>query len=135
MSAHFPSDAGKAGDDLRTVLQRFDVGVVVRRMEAGLGQLPAYTRFTWPAGGGAVVRWNVDLTLRWMINGIAPDEYVRSELHELLRARAIAGQPIEDSILVYRRGARMFWEALLDLAKDEDRALLGPLAERVPLFT
>ncbi len=70
------------------------------------------------------MRWNVDLTLRWIINGTPPDEYVRSELHELLRARAIAGQPIEDSILVYRRGARMFWEALLDLAKDEDRALL-----------
>ena len=124
MSAHLGSNAGKAGDDLRSVLQRFDVGVVVRRMEAGLDQLPAYTRFSWPVDRGVVVRWNVDLTLRWMINGTAPDEYVRSELHELLRARAIAGQPIEDSILVYRRGARMFWGALLDLAKDEDRALL-----------
>ena len=93
-------------------------------MEAGLGQLPAYTNFPRPVDRGAVVRWNVDLTLRWMINGTAPDEYVRSELHELLRDRAIAGQRIEDSILVYRRGARMFWEALLDLAKDEDRALL-----------
>jgi len=131
VSADFPSDGGKADDDLRTVLQRFDVGVVVRRMEAGLGQLPAYTRFTWPADQGSVVRWNVDLTLRWMINGIAPDEYVRSELHELLRARAIAGQPIEDSILVYRRGARMFWEALLDLAKDDDRAVLTAQSDTV----
>lgn len=51
-----------------------------------------------------------------MINGAAPDEYVRSELYELLRDRAIAGQPIADGILVYRRGARMFWEALPDLA-------------------
>jgi hypothetical protein len=109
---------------LRRVLERFDVAVVVRRMETGFGQLPAYTRFSWPVDRSAVVRWNVDLTLRWIINGTPPDEYVRSELHELLRARAIAGQPIEDSILVYRRGARMFWEALLDLAKDEDRALL-----------
>ena len=107
MSAYPPSDAGKAGDELRSVLQRFDVGVVVRRMQAGLDQLPAYTRFSWPDDRGAVVRWNVDLTLRWMINGTAPDEYVRSELHELLRARASAGQPIEDSILVYRRGAQM----------------------------
>jgi hypothetical protein len=124
VSAHPPSGAGKADDELRSVLQRFDVGVVVRRMQAGLDQLPAYTRFSWPEDRSAVVRWNVDLTLRWMINGTAPDEYVRSELHELLRARASAGQPIEDSILVYRRGARMFWDALLDLAKDEDRALL-----------
>jgi hypothetical protein len=54
--------------------------------------------------------------MHWMINGAAPDEYVRSELYELLRDRAIAGQPIADGILVYRRGARMFWEALPDLA-------------------
>lgn len=57
-----------------------------------------------------------------MINGTAPDEYVRSELHELLRDRAIAGQPIEDSILVYRRGARMFWDALPVTIEDRDRA-------------
>jgi hypothetical protein len=112
------------GTDLRQVLERVDVGVVVRRMEAGFSQLPAYTGFPWPVDRGAVVRWNVDLTLRWIVNGTPPDEYVRSELHELLRARAIAGQPIEDSILVYRRGARMFWESLLDLAKDDERAVL-----------
>ena len=124
MAAQLPSEAGNPGDDLRRILEQFDVGVVVRRMEAGLGQLPAYANFPWPVDRGAVVRWNVDLTLRWMINGTAPDGYVLSELHELLRDRVIAGQPIEDSILVYRRGARMFWEALLDLAKEEDRALL-----------
>ena len=124
VAAHPPSEAVNPVDDLRRILEQFDVGVVVRRMEAGLGQLPAYTNFPRPVDRGAVVRWNVDLTLRWMINGIAPDEYVRSELHELLRDRVIAGQPIEDSLLVYRRGARMFWEALLDLAKDEDRAPL-----------
>jgi hypothetical protein len=109
---------------LRRVLERFDIGVVARRMEAGLGQFPAYVRFAWPVDRGAVIRWNVELTFRWIINGTPPDEYVRSELDELLRARASAGQPIEDSILVYRRGARMCWEALLDLAKDEDRAVL-----------
>jgi hypothetical protein len=109
---------------LRRVLEGFDVGVVVRQMESGFLQLPAYTRFPWPVDRVAVVRWNVDLTLRWMINGTPPDEYIRSELHELLRARAMAGQPIEDSILVYRRGARMFWDALLDLAKEADRSLV-----------
>jgi hypothetical protein len=109
---------------LRRVLERFDVGVVVRRMEAGFARLPAYTRFAWSVGRGAVIRWNVDLVLRWMINGTPPDEYVRSEMYEFVRARAIAGQPIGDGILVYRRGARMFWEAVLDLATDEDRALL-----------
>jgi hypothetical protein len=118
------SGTGESRGALRRVLESFDVGVVVRRMEAGFSQLPAYTSFPWPVDRAAVVRWNVDLVLRWIINGTAPDDYVRSELHELLRARAIAAQPIEDSILVYRRGTRMLWEALLDLATDDERALL-----------
>jgi hypothetical protein len=124
MEAHRRPDTREPDAGLRRVLEGFNLGVVVRRMEAGFAQLPAYTNFPWPVDRAAVVRWNVDLALRWMINGTAPDEYVRSELHELLRARAIAGQPIEDSILVYRRGTRMFWETLLDLATDEDRAVL-----------
>jgi hypothetical protein len=105
-------------------LERFDVGVVVRRMAPGFDRLSAYTNFEWPVYRSAVVRWNVELVLRWMVNGLPPDDYLRSEMHEFLRARAVAGQPIEDSILVYRRGARMLWEALLDLAGDEDRAVL-----------
>lgn len=44
-----PSGAGAAGGgEPRRVLERFDVGVVVRRMEAGFGRLPAYTQFEWP---------------------------------------------------------------------------------------
>lgn len=116
---------------LRGVLERLDVDVMVRRMEVGFGQLPAYTRFLWPVDRTAVVRWNVDLTLRWMINGVPPDEYVRAELGELLRARAVARQPIEDSILVYRRGTRMVWEAMLDLSTEEDRAVLTAHADTV----
>ncbi|MFF4898003.1 PucR family transcriptional regulator [Streptomyces sp. NPDC001068] len=119
-----PPDRGAAGHDLRAVLERLDVGVVVRRMATGFDRLTAYTSFEWPVDRAAVVRWNVELLLRWMINGSPPDDYFRAELHEFLRARAVAGQPIEDSILVYRRGVRMFWEALLDLAGDEDRAVL-----------
>ena len=124
MNARSALGRGESRDALRRVLERFDVGVVVRRMDAGFGLLPAYTGFPWPVDRSAVVRWNVDLILRWIINGTAPDDYVRSELRELLRARAIAGQPIQDGILVYRRGARMLWEALLDLSTDDDRALL-----------
>ncbi|MEU8950772.1 helix-turn-helix domain-containing protein [Streptomyces sp. NPDC048489] len=124
MNGDLSPDAAPAGSDLRSVLERLDVGVVVRRMATGFDQLTAYTSFEWPVDRTAVVRWNVELLLRWMTNGSPPDDYVRAELHEFLRARAIAGQPIEDSILVYRRGARMFWEALLDLAADEDRAVL-----------
>jgi hypothetical protein len=131
VGARSPLAVDESGNDLRRVLESFDTGVVTRRVLTGLGQLPAYTNFPWPVDRSAVVRWNVDLNLRWMINGTAPDEYIRDELHELLRARAIAGQPIGDSILVYRRGVRMLWEALLELATDEDRAVLMAQSDRV----
>jgi hypothetical protein len=131
VKAHLPADDGKSDTDLRHVLERFDVGVVERRMETGIRQLPAYSRFFWPVDRGAMVRWNVALTLRWMISGTPPDESVLSDLHELMQARATAGQPLDDSILVYRRGARMFWEALLDLASEDDRMLLTAQADTV----
>ena len=131
VNAHLPVDDGTSDSDLRRVLERFDAGVVVRRMEVGIRQLPAYSRFFWPVDRGAMVRWNVDLTLRWMIGGTPPDERVLSDLLELMRARAAAGQPLDDSVLVYRRGARMFWEALLDLASGDDRSLLTARADTV----
>jgi PucR C-terminal helix-turn-helix domain len=131
VDAHLPVDDGKSDGDLRRVLGRFDAGVVVRRMEIGIRQLPAYSRFFWPVDRGAMVRWNVDLTLRWMTSGTSPDERVLSDLLELMRARAAAGQPLDDSVLVYRRGARMFWEALLDLAGEDDRSLLTAQADTV----
>jgi hypothetical protein len=117
--------------ELRRVLGRFDVGVVERRMETGIRQLPPYSRFFWPVDRGAMVRWNVDLTFRWMMNGTPPEEDVLSDLQELLQARASAGQPLDDSVLVYRRGALMFWEALLDLATEDDRSLLTAQADTV----
>ena len=126
-----PAPGGIPGPALRRALERQDPGRLSRWMEAGFRQLPAYTRFAWAVDRGAVVRWNVELIWRWMLGGTPPDDYIRSELHELLRARAIAGQPVEDSLLVYRRGARMFWSGLLDLAGEDDRAVLIAAADTV----
>jgi hypothetical protein len=75
VDAHPPSGAGKSNEKLRSVLQGFDVSVVVRRMEAGFDLLPAYTRFSWPVDRGAVIRWNVDLSLTWMTSGTAPSPW------------------------------------------------------------
>jgi hypothetical protein len=118
-------------EGLRSVLERFDVGVVVRRMMLGYHQLPAYTRFDIDQDRTVWVRWNVDLLMRWMMHGTPPDEYVLSELREFVRSRAAAGQPLEDGILVYRRGTRMLWDALVDLVRDEDRPLLIASSDNV----
>src|ERR1700761_8310779 len=81
VGAHSPLAVDESGNDLRRVLESYDTGVVTRRVLTGLGQLPAYANFPWPVDRSAVVRWNVDLNLRWMINGTAPDEYIRDELY------------------------------------------------------
>ena len=131
MTAHLSVDDGKPDSDLRRVLERFDAGLVRRRMETEIRQLPAYSRFFWPVDRGATVRWNVDLTLRWMRDGTPPEEHVLSDLQELMQARMVAGQSLDDSVLVYRRGARMFWEALLDLASEDDRSVLTAQADTI----
>jgi PucR C-terminal helix-turn-helix domain len=122
------SDGGP-NDDLRGVLEQFDVGVVVRRMMLGYREIPAYTRFEWTEDRTQWVRWNVDLLLRWMMYGTPPDEYVLSELREFIRDRAVAGRPLEDGILVYRRGTRMLWDALVDLVRDDERPVLMERAD------
>jgi hypothetical protein len=93
-------------------------------MILGFRQIPAYIRFDRETDRAATLLWNVDLVLRWMMHGTPPDEYVLSELREVVRARAMAGQPIEDGILVYRRGTPMMWDTLVDLVHEEDRPLL-----------
>ena len=118
-------------EGLRSVLEHVDVGVVVRRMMLGYHQLPAYTRFDILKDRTLWVRWNVDLLIRWMMSGTPPDDYVLAELREFVRSRAVASQPIGDGILVYRRGTRMLWDALVDLVRDADRPLLIANADSV----
>ena len=48
-----------------------------------------------------------------------------------IRDRAAASQPMENGILVYRRGTRMLWDALVDLVHDEDRSLLIANADKI----
>jgi hypothetical protein len=117
-------DERRPDGELRGVLERLDTGAVTERMLAGFGQIPAFTRFAPAVDRGKVVRWHVDLIFRWILYGTPPDEYVLSELRELIRLRAAAGQPIQDGILVYRRATRLGWDAMVDLAEEEDRRLL-----------
>jgi hypothetical protein len=54
VTAHSGSGAEHSDGGLRQVLERFDVGVVVRPTETGSAGLPAYPAFPWPADRGAV---------------------------------------------------------------------------------
>jgi hypothetical protein len=105
-----PSDA------VRKILGRIDPATVVREMYLRLREIPTYARYVDadPEGRGRVaIRWNVALVLRWLSDGVAPDSDFLSELHEVVRTYAAANEPIANGLLVYRRGVRILWNALL----------------------
>lgn len=119
---------------LRAILNRLDVDLVVRRMELAGREIPAYASSAGDYSAGdrrAAMRWNVELVLRWMASGTAPDEYVLAELHERVRRRAIAGLPAEDGVRLYRAAVRILWDSLLDLVGEEDRPVLIDQSEVV----
>jgi PucR C-terminal helix-turn-helix domain/GGDEF-like domain len=112
---------------VRAIFGRLDADAVAREMDLAFRELPGYARFVDddPTDRGhPAIRWNVALILRWLTDGVAPDETMVSELHEVVRVRAAAAEQMHDGLLVYRRGVRIFWNMLLDAATDTERPLL-----------
>ena len=112
---------------MRAIFGRLDADEIARQMDLAFRELPNYTRFVaddHTDRGHPAIRWNVALVLRWLADGVAPDESMISELHEVVRVRATAAEPMHEGLLVYRQGARIMWNILLDAATDTERPLL-----------
>ena len=96
-------------------------------MDLAFRALPGYARFVAADSttrGHPAIRWNVALVLRWLSDGVAPDESMIAELHEVVRERAVAAEPMRDGLVVYRRGIRIMWNMLLEAATDAERPML-----------
>jgi PucR C-terminal helix-turn-helix domain len=112
---------------VRAIFGRLDADDIARQMDLAFRELPNYTRFVAddPTDRGhPAIRWNVALVLRWLADGVVPDESMISELHEVVRVRATAAEPMHEGLLVYRQGARIMWNILLDAATDTERPML-----------
>lgn len=113
---------------MRDVVERIDVDALAAQVEADLRDEPAYRRFVHDDQledrGRSVIRWNLELFGRWLVDGQAPSEEDLARIGDLIRIRAEEGLPIEDGLQVYRRGARIGWEALLRLSSGEARLAL-----------
>jgi hypothetical protein len=113
------------GPALRAFLERLDTGQLARRIQLGFREVPDFPRFLRDAETNsrrlALLRWNVGVLIRWMLTGAPPDERVLTRMGEVARARAATGWPFEEGLFVYRRGAQLFWAALLDLASGAER--------------
>jgi hypothetical protein len=117
---------------VRAIFARLDADEVARQMDSAFRELPGYTRFVAadPSDRGQpAIRWNVALVLRWLAEGVAPDESMTSELHEVVRVRATSAERMSDGLVVYRRGVRMMWNILLDAATDDEKPLLVEQAD------
>ena len=72
----------------------------------------------------AYVRWNLDLVIRWLVEGRPPTEAELEVFREQARARFDDGIAPDIVPANFRRGARFAWSALLDAASDEERPAL-----------
>lgn len=111
----------------RAIIRRVDPDAVARRMDREFRTLSGYARFVDKdpvQRGHQAISWNVALVLRWLTDGVEPDERMLAELHELVRIRAVAAEKMQDGLLVYRRGIRILWDALLEVATEDERPML-----------
>jgi hypothetical protein len=69
-------------------------------------------------------RWNVDLVLRWLVDGTPPSEIELDVLRNRARRGAEAGTPIDFVPGNFRRGARFAWNAALEVASPKEREAL-----------
>ncbi|MFK0160442.1 PucR family transcriptional regulator [Streptomyces sp. NPDC090493] len=112
---------------LRDILERLDADAVAQRMEPELRHTPEYVRLVRDGEASALrasLRRHAGLLLRWILSGTPPDSYVLSEMYERARECAAAGQPLSGVLLLHRRGARAFWDAVLSLVTEEEGARL-----------
>jgi PucR C-terminal helix-turn-helix domain len=113
------------GEVLRRIVERSDLELFTGRVLDSFWEEPAFQRLhparddvrTW-------VRWNLDLVIRWLIDGEPPGEAELEVFREHARTRAADGFPPDMTPANFRRGARFAWRALLEAATEEERPAL-----------
>jgi hypothetical protein len=113
------------GEALRRIVARSDLDDFTERLLGTFWERPEFQRIS-PRREEvrAWVRWNLDLVIRWLIEGKAPTEEELEVFRAHARARAADGIPPDMVPANFRRGARFAWRALLESATEEERPAL-----------
>lgn len=110
---------------LRRIVQRTNLEEFSGRVLDSFWERPEFQQLHPPHDEvQAWVRWNLDLVIRWLIEGTPPSEAELEVFREHARARAADGTPADIVPANFRRGARFAWQALLEAATDEERPAL-----------
>lgn len=118
------------GEVLRRIVERADLELFTDRVLDSFWDQSAFSALQ-PARGDvrAWVRWNLDLVIRWLVDGEPPRKDEIAVFREHARARAAEGFPADMIPANFRRGARFAWRAMLEAAAPEDRPALVESAE------
>jgi hypothetical protein len=114
-----------AGEAIRRIVERSDLDEFTERVVDSFWDRPEYLPFRplredlrdW-------VRWNIDLVIRWLVDGQPPAEADLERFRERAQALATDGMPADIVPANFRRGARYAWTALLESAHDDERPAL-----------
>jgi hypothetical protein len=120
----------RASDVIRRIVGRVDLDEFTESVLDSFWERPEYQRFRplreevrdW-------VRWNIELVIRWLVDGTPPAEPDLERFRERARMLAASGMPADIVPANFRRGARYAWAALLDAAHDDERAALVDSAD------
>jgi hypothetical protein len=120
----------RASDVIRRIVERVDLDEFTERVLDSFWERPEYQRFRpLREEVRAWVRWNIELVIRWLVDGQPPTEADLERFRERARMLAANGMPADIVPANFRRGARYAWTALLDAARDDERAALVDTAE------
>jgi hypothetical protein len=120
----------RAGEVIREMVERTDLDAFTERVLDSFWDRPEYQRFRpLREDVRAWVRWNIDLVIRWLVDGRPPSEADLERFRERARMLADNGMPADIVPANFRRGARYAWTALLDGARADERAALVDSAE------
>jgi hypothetical protein len=114
------------GEVLGRIVARADLEAFTDRVLDSFWEQPGFQQLHPPREDVRVwVRWNLDLVIRWLVQGEPPSEQELGVFREHARARAREGFGPDVVPANFRRGARFAWRAMLEAAtEDEHSALL-----------
>jgi hypothetical protein len=113
------------GEVLRRIVERSDLERFTDRVLDSFWEQPAFQQLHPPRENVRTwVRWNLDLVIRWLIEGEPPGEPELEAFRAHARARAAEGFPPDMIPANFRRAARFAWRAMLEAATDAERPAL-----------
>ena len=129
--------AKEASDEqvLADVVRRVDPSEVADRMVATFrSEISGYRRLPEPVVLGQIMeiaRRNVELFFRTILEGEYPSHVDLDPFRASAKDRAAEGMPLEDLLHAYRLGGRIGWQAVVEAAREDERAALLTGAERL----